>query len=302
MRIGAKEQLSYACASSAFHSFHVEHSAKFLGGEADIRRYDWQHQTADSWTSHNYFIDMSLTPRPQPNWAIYRDIQDKQLPLDPIWFVPPGLTIESGTNVGSQRSLHLIIEPYVFDDILTSAPDWSVRLRHFDRSTSATLEILLMQLSREISHPNFASTMMMDALIKSVAILILRGSQMDQDKAPSPAQGGLAPWRMKRMEDRIFSDLPPPTLPELAEICGLSLRHLSRAFKNQTGGTIQDYVRQASIRRAKDQLASRAHSLNDIAAAAGFSSTSSFAYAFKKSCGLTPMQFVKICGGQTRAD
>lgn len=302
MKIGAKEQLSYACSSSAFHSFHIEHSAKFRGGEADIRRYDWQHQTADSWTSHNYFIDMSLTPRPQPNWAIYRDLHNKRAPLDRIWFVPPGLSIESGTNVGSQRSLHLIIEPHVFDDMLTSPPDWSVRLRNFDRSTSSTLEILLLQLSREISHPSFASAMMMDSLIKSLAILILRGSQLEQNKPSSQSQGGLAPWRMKRMDDRIFSDLPPPTLSELADICGLSLRHLSRAFKKQTGETIQDYVRQAAITRAKDQLASRTQSLNAIAAAAGFSSASSFSYAFKKSCGLTPMQFVKICGGQIQAD
>lgn len=291
MRIGATEETCLNSPVSAFHSFTIEHDALFNGGEADIRRYVWNHPTADIWASHSYFIDMPITPRPQPNWAIYRDARNRRVPLNRIWFVPPGLSIESGTNIGSQRSLHLSIDKSMFEDVFEVEPDWTDFIREEDFNLCGTaVEWLLMQLVRELQQPGLASQLVMESLTRAVAVMVARLCHLERDEPHAYATGGLAPWRMRQIRERTLADLPAPKLQELADLCGLSVRHLSRAFKMETGQTVAHFVQQATIDRALAKLADRSQPVSEIARSLGFSSAASFAYAFRRATGLRPSE------------
>jgi AraC family transcriptional regulator len=51
-----------------------------------------------------------------------------------------------------------------------------------------------------------------------------------------PLKGGLGPWQEKRSKEMMAGDLSGATsLREIAEACGLSVSHFSRAFGKSTG-------------------------------------------------------------------
>jgi AraC family transcriptional regulator len=70
----------------------------------------------------------------------------------------------------------------------------------------------------------------------------------------------------------------------------LSVRQLTRGFRASRGCSIGDHVTQTRLEHAKRQLASD-QSVKAIAYSLGFSSPSSFSYAFRKLIGESPRQF-----------
>ncbi|MDX6153897.1 AraC family transcriptional regulator [Marinococcus sp. PL1-022] len=78
------------------------------------------------------------------------------------------------------------------------------------------------------------------------------------------------------------------TLNDIAEQCGRHPNYISGLFKKETGQTLQEYLLNERIKRAKYFLAYSDHSLIDITHYSGFQSQSYFAYQFKKWTGTTP--------------
>ena len=81
-----------------------------------------------------------------------------------------------------------------------------------------------------------------------------------------------------------------PTLNELARHCNLSVRQLTRGFKVSRGCSIGDYVEQRQMETAKRLLVD-GESVKTIAFTLGYSSPSSFTYAFRRTVGISPSQF-----------
>lgn len=87
----------------------------------------------------------------------------------------------------------------------------------------------------------------------------------------------------------------PLTLTELAEIINVTPQHLCYKFKKVTSMTIFEYIRLVRIRFAKEQLSSnRQLSVKEIAHLAGFNDESYFSSTFKKTEGITPIEFRNI--------
>jgi len=71
----------------------------------------------------------------------------------------------------------------------------------------------------------------------------------------------------------------------------MSLRHLNRIFKADTGMTLNQYLSQRKLSAAEEMLISTQASVNEIAAAVGFSSQEQFAVFFRKHHRCTPTEF-----------
>ncbi|WP_017446669.1 helix-turn-helix transcriptional regulator [Gayadomonas joobiniege] len=80
---------------------------------------------------------------------------------------------------------------------------------------------------------------------------------------------------------------------ELANHIGISKGHLMRVFKSHMGVTLNQYLAQIRIEKAKVFL--KTHSVTDTAIAVGFNNSNYFSTVFKKQVGCTPGQFkIKI--------
>lgn len=85
----------------------------------------------------------------------------------------------------------------------------------------------------------------------------------------------------------------PPSVPEMASHCRMSLRSFHRAFAECYGVGPGKYVQLLRIERARELLADRRFSIEDIAVRCGFSQTAFFRSIFSRETGLTPAQFRK---------
>jgi AraC family transcriptional regulator len=81
-----------------------------------------------------------------------------------------------------------------------------------------------------------------------------------------------------------------PTLEQMAAIARLSVYHFARQFRRATGLPPHQFVIARRVERAK-QLLHGGLPLAEVAASAGFSAQSQFAYHFKRLVGVTPGQF-----------
>lgn len=105
-----------------------------------------------------------------------------------------------------------------------------------------------------------------------------------------PVRGGLAPWRLRLIDERLKVEGPPPELAELATLCRVSVRQLMRGYRASRGCTIGDTIAHDRIETAK-RLLRGAGSIKAIGQAIGFATTSSFALAFRRATALTPNQY-----------
>jgi AraC family transcriptional regulator len=114
-------------------------------------------------------------------------------------------------------------------------------------------------------------------------------------KAPPRSLGGLTARRLKLVLDYIDDTLGQPiSLREMAALTGVSARHFERAFRQSTGVSPHAYVTDRRLHLGRDLLIQRPDlSIEDIRLRLGFSSSSHFSSAFRRSTGFTPRDFRK---------
>lgn len=85
---------------------------------------------------------------------------------------------------------------------------------------------------------------------------------------------------------------------DLAAQAGYGEYYITRRFKQETGYSINDYIKFARVERAKTLLASSDQSLGEIAEALGFSSRSYFSQCFSQVTGQSPAEYrIAVRGG-----
>jgi len=145
----------------------------------------------------------------------------------------------------------------------------------------------MLRLADEARHPGFASQVLVESVAAQIGVDLLRYGMALPERA---VQGGLAPWQLRRIEERLYEVREAPTLQELARLCGLSVRQLTRAFRTARGCSVGTHVADRQIGHAKRLLAAD-ESVAFIASTLGFASSSNFCYAFRRATGLTPGEY-----------
>jgi AraC family transcriptional regulator len=237
-----------------------------------------------------FWLDQCLTPRPVNARACYRNRWSPRRfeRLGRIFLVPPGETMQARCDGGSSQIsilCHLDPEPMSawFDG----------DLRWTDRRLEACLDIpdanirgLLLRLAQEMREPGFASETLVELIAAQLAIELRRYCTTIKERSV----GGLAAWRLRRIDDRLKEVLAAPALSELADLCNMSVRQLTRGFHASHGCSIGEHISNIRIDHAKRLLATD-QSIKAIAYSLGFASPSSFSFAFRRATLETPRQF-----------
>lgn len=205
-----------------------------------------------------------------------------------LFLVPPGQEIHIRNSVGAVRALVCHFSVPQLHEALDAPLEWSDR--HLEASfdvSSPHIRRLLLQLIEEVRHPGLASDIMCEAIAMQIGIEIYRFHHGIEEERPVQ---GLAPWRLRRIGERLQDGDRPPTIAELAAICGLSQRHLSRAFQASRGVSLGRYLAERRTEDAKTMLDGGA-SVKAVAHAMGYSGPAPFCHAFRRSLGMSPGQF-----------
>ena len=103
-----------------------------------------------------------------------------------------------------------------------------------------------------------------------------------------------AGWTLGRIEslidERLAASPAAPSLEELAALCNISVRQLTRGFRISRGCSIGEHIERRQMEAAKRLLVA-GESVKAIAFMLGFSSPSSFAFAFRRAVSNTPSGF-----------
>lgn len=82
---------------------------------------------------------------------------------------------------------------------------------------------------------------------------------------------------------------------ELAELCGCSVRHLTRLIRTELDCNLRSIQEEARLRRARELIEQTGARVSDIAREVGYGHVGQFNAAFKKLFSLTPSQCREAC-------
>lgn len=85
----------------------------------------------------------------------------------------------------------------------------------------------------------------------------------------------------------------PPTLQELSEEIGLSLKKLKEGFKEIYGDTVFGFLFDYKMDYARKLLETGKYNVNEVGLKVGYSTASHFIAAFKKKFGTTPKKYIQ---------
>jgi AraC-like DNA-binding protein len=99
--------------------------------------------------------------------------------------------------------------------------------------------------------------------------------------------------KLKKAKDIVIANMAePPSLQELADSIGLSLKKLKEGFKQIYGDTVYSFLFDYKMEVARKLLESGDHNVNEVGLKVGYSTSSHFIAAFKKKFGTTPKKYI----------
>jgi|HubBroStandDraft_1064217.scaffolds.fasta_scaffold00143_47 AraC family transcriptional regulator len=241
-------------------------------------------------TRDEYWLDMCLTPRPANARAAFRNgthpgAFDR---IGDVFLAPPGEAMHARSDGGHQVSIVCHLRPEQIDQWFDGTFAWTARrLDAMLDIPNAAIRGLLLRLAGEARQPGFASEILVELIVAQIAIELARHCSSVTEE---PATGGLAPWRLRIIDKRLAEPGDAPTLGELARLCNLSVRQLTRGFRESCGMSIGEHVIRSRIDCAKRLLATD-ESIKAVAYSMGFATPSSFCTAFRRETGEAPSQF-----------
>lgn len=255
-----------------------------------VLEWHWPELAEHVMVEHDLMLEMSLPPLANHASAMFPTLAPgTNCHMGTLFIRYPGLAIKTRAQGGQMRILRCTFSEAKKRELLGSRHHPSLAMMQtLMNIRNDTVRAVMRMMLREVESPHLASPVATAAHVKLLEIEIAR--LLDQDLEPK-AGGRLAPWQFRRVRERLEAGGSRPSVPELAALCGISVRHLHRQFLNLTGVTISDYVETHLVNQAKTMLGSSALTVKQIAQAAGFDHANSFSRTFRRATGMTPLQY-----------
>lgn len=255
--------------------------------DAQIVEWEWPSPLDVVARTSQHMLEMSLPPLATEGMVSFPDISPERFSYIGNMFIrPANVTLRARAQGGRSRVVRCAVEPERYAELVEENRALTDReLRAGMHLRSETLKNLFQMLRRELVEPGFASVALVDACATA---LIVETARTVANAGPLRAEGRLAAWQYRRITERLSDDATPPTVNELAALCGVSPRHLLRLYRNLAGETVTAHIQRAQVARARDMLRGTDLPLKVIAEQLGFARPGSFSGAFRRATGVSP--------------
>ncbi len=168
------------------------------------------------------------------------------------------------------------------------------------RPACASLPSLAGQLDPVLSHlaqavvpalaqPQYVSRLFVDQVGLAIATYLVERYDGRHETTPRGGRERLSPGMLERAKEVLISRLDGDgSIAEVADACGLSRSHFSRAFHASTGATPHQWLSTQRLERARGLLRDTDAPIATIATTCGFSDQSHFTRCFARAFGATP--------------
>ena len=167
-------------------------------------------------------------------------------------------------------------------------------LIHLSASPTALplLHAALNALAQETCADDLGSRLVTASLAQVVLVQVLRGYAASQPCRSGNWLGAFADERVRRSLQLIHGDpLRRWTLPELADVAGMSRSGFALRFKTLVGTPPLDYLLRWRMHRAGQVLRNSNRTISSLAFEYGYTSESAFSASFKRALGCSPRHY-----------
>lgn len=166
-----------------------------------------------------------------------------------------------------------------------------LRMRDVSGAQDALISGILIGLADELRDPHEPSPLFVKGLVESLTIHLLR-HYADRDAATGRKPAQLPAWKLRKALEYMDAHLAEPfDLNQLADLCGMSRFHFSRAFHNTMGQSPSRWFILRRVEHAKHMLRDTEKQIIEVAMGVGYDSPSHFAKVFRSETGLSPRQY-----------
>jgi AraC family transcriptional regulator len=159
---------------------------------------------------------------------------------------------------------------------------------------SGQIDLAMQRLWQEVTHPGFATEIMVDSLVTCLAVEVTR--YFKSTSRPDQAAGGraraLSESDLKQINDFISNARGGcPTTAQLAALCNVTPSSFRVRFKQTVGQSLHAYVEHVRLERAKSFLINTEMMMKEIAYELGFTHQATFTSSFRRLIGLSPSEY-----------
>ena len=161
---------------------------------------------------------------------------------------------------------------------------------------SPAIAVILSQIMTYNLHPTIKTLYLRAKVYELMALYFNRSEEFDMDQCPFLADEDNVK-RIRKAKEIIISRMAePPTLNELSEEIGLSLKKLKEGFKQVYGDSVYGFLFDYKMEYARKILETNQYNVNEVGLKVGYSTASHFIAAFKKKFGTTPKKYSMSLG------
>jgi AraC-like DNA-binding protein len=229
----------------------------------------------------NYYLEVN-----EENSLLLYNTQ-KDLPLDLV--VSPGSWLLS--VVMTIRKFHSLFSDEA--DYIPFLSDENKEKKYYSQEmVSPATAVVLSQLMNYNLHPSIKKLYLKGKVYELISLYFNKTEDADLEQCPYLAdEDNVRRIRMAK-EIMISRMAEPPTLAELSQEVGLSLKKLKEGFKQIYGDSVFGFLFDYKMEYARKMLETGKHNVNEVGLKVGYSTASHFIASFKKKFGTTPKKYL----------
>lgn len=250
---------------SSFIQFHfcLKGSAKFVFNDG---RYALEVSEENSLLLYNTQIDLPLNLELNPN----------------SWMVSVVMTIRKFHSLFSREADYI---PFL------SAENKDKKY-YSQEGVSPAIAVVLSQMINYNLHPSIKELYIKGKVYELISLYFNKSSDADIEQCPFLVDEDNV-RRIRQAKEIVISRMAePPTLSELSDEIGLSLKKLKEGFKQIYGDSVYSFLFDYKMEYARKMLETGKHNVSEVGLKVGYSTSSHFIAAFKKKYGTTPKKYL----------
>ncbi|MGC1471134.1 MAG: AraC family transcriptional regulator [Psychroserpens sp.] len=221
-----------------------------------------------------------LLYNPQRDLPIHLEVQPKS------WLVSVLVSIKKFHGLFSQEA-----------DYITFLSDDNKDKKYYkDGKISPSMAIALNQLINYNLNSSIKTLYFKGKALELLSLYFNRSEDADIEQCPFLVDETNVKKIRKAKDIMIARMAEPPTLQELSEEIGLSLKKLKEGFKQIYGDSVFSFLFDYKMEVARKLLEAGNHNVNEVGLKVGYSTSSHFIAAFKKKYGTTPKKYLMALG------
>ncbi len=201
-----------------------------------------------------------------------------------IILIPEGII--HSTNYGGMAHTRIVlncseeyIPSFVYSRLLT------MDSLYRNGSLKKKFDFLFSQIEEEYMHADQISNEMLKCYTSEILLLMLRNKNEADTRKESST---LIPQTLKYIQHNYMNDVK---LSSVAKQLSVSVEHLSRSFKKETGMGFSEYLTLYRLQKAEFMLRSCPNKpISEVAYNCGFNDANYFSYKFKEAYGFSPIK------------